>query len=190
MPNWCLVTIKIEGPRDSMDKFYESLNNVNLKNQQIEFSFNQLIPFPGNTDLSKWMRQNWGTDTDAKKIKIYQQRNNLFLFQYETANTPPIRWAQNASEILPELTFTVSYYQFENQFYGVDIINDSQEYHIKEEYGFLNDDTVCSECFQSYRLNEEDGDFCELGGHCNIVIPSGRLEKFLQKHHIHDDEGG
>src|SRR6185312_324347 len=131
MPNWCAVSIKIEGKSDNMKKFYMSLNTFNENGKKVSFSFFQLVPRPEaeKNNWYDWNTKNWGTKWDACEVVIFKETAEYIIIQCNTAWSPPTKWAINASKLYPDLTFTVAYCESGMEFYGVDIINDIKRKH-------------------------------------------------------------
>jgi hypothetical protein len=183
MPNWCAVSVRIEGRNNDIIKFRNSLNTPNGRGEVVPFSFFQLVPRPHKEDDNwyNWNCANWGTKWDARNVVIYKQEHNCIIIQCDTAWSPPKEWAINASILHPNLTFTVAYCGGGMEYYGVDIINQSDYMNQSETYKFSNNDLQCSECGHVEDENEDE-DNCPEG--CCYSEPRGELCKFMAKYDI------
>ena len=67
MPNWCAVSIRIEGHNNDITDLYKSLNTPNERGNVVSFSFFQPVPRPYKEDNNwySWNCANWGTKWDA-----------------------------------------------------------------------------------------------------------------------------
>lgn len=117
MPNWCNNTLLIVGPKDQIEKFYET----NIINE--EFDFNNTIPCPEELLEGEgwydWCIENWGTKWDAVDTFIQRKNENILYIHFDTAWDPPINWLEKIQDIYPELNFCLFYVEFGMDFMGL-----------------------------------------------------------------------
>lgn len=130
MPNYCKNKLVVEGPSDVLELFL-STSSVLGK----EFSFMGIVdpytvdseplieeaPFPIH-DPVMYM---WGTNRDAVDPEIVQNTNNCVRIDFDTAWSPPNKWAKNVltDPRFQALTITIAYCENGLRFYGEYIVN-------------------------------------------------------------------
>jgi len=147
MPNWCLNSIRVEGPKADVEKFLEAVRG---DERFPHFNFNGIIPMPeelinkqapnldaelaakfnekyGASDWYSWAVNNWGTkwnctacdDWDIDDLKNGEIAASI---NVDTAWSPPTEFLINASKIYRSLIFSNEFYEEGNCYIGSHVI--------------------------------------------------------------------
>lgn len=169
MPNWCENILSVNGTYDAVKKFAETIKGEGANEV---LSFDALIPTPaefladGDGRWHSWRCENWGCKWDAYASSggYVDPENDIHDpvdmwndgVYFLTAWSPPQEFVMTASEMFPDLTFTLRYYEGGMCFAGYDVLkngelletwnaNDSDEGYVefREEYfGYEEDATI------------------------------------------------
>jgi len=122
MPNWCENVLRIQGDKESLQKFLLSCRWKGAKGRSESFSFMPFTPkeYQEKWD-SDWAREYWGTkwDADTHGISISKD-GRLCYISFDTAWSPPIPMISIWERLYPSLSFTIRYYEGGMWFMGED----------------------------------------------------------------------
>jgi len=124
MPNWCYNKLKITGTKGEMAKFKKDLNGKPL-------SFNKFVPMPPEIEKSlgnpgavpewySWRCSNWGTkwDINPGDITTIRDEDNLILYEFDTAWSPPNEFIYRLAQLYPRLELSNVYQEEGEGFKG------------------------------------------------------------------------
>lgn len=111
MPNWCLNTLDVSGPRDDLAAF-AGLARGCVDGEELALSLHALVPepavMPEESDRVEWRRRTWGTKWDITGVHLFQQ-DRLLTYTFWCPWTPPLPWLRQVAERFPGLTFHLCY---------------------------------------------------------------------------------
>lgn len=177
MPNYCKNKLVVEGPKDVLALFL-SLSET----EDGGFSFRGTVD-PYTMDHAPLITGLifpiydpcmiiWGTNRDALEPEIIEDAANRVQIDFDTAWSPPNRWAKNVlrDPRFQSLTITVAYCENGLRFYGEYIVNiDSEQDNQKPissadlEYDEDIDDYILHEGTNFFQFVKKWG-FTEFGG--------------------------
>lgn len=143
MPNWCYNDLTITGKPKMINKLLKQ-----VKSDEQEFDFNNVIPMPNGVDWYSWCIDNWGTKWNACDVTVSgdweEGEVNIYL---ETAWSPPEPVFRKLAEQNPTLTFIHKTYEEGMSFYGT-LKYKGKRVEVLEEGSFTSD-TPCA-IYESY----------------------------------------
>ena len=113
MPNWCENSLRIQGNKESLEKFLLACRWKGAKGRSQSFSFLPFSPKERQEEWSyDWCVANWGTkwDADTHAICVSKDWTTMYI-RFDTAWSPPIPMLDVWEERFPDLTFTLRYYE-------------------------------------------------------------------------------
>ena len=91
-------------------------------------SFERALPTPEDLDeiehRLRWRVDHWGSKWDAQETKIVRFADDVLVYRFETAYTPPVSWLRAVSGEHPECEFELVYVGEGKSYAGV-IVADS-----------------------------------------------------------------
>lgn len=110
--SWFANTLKVYGSPEELAQF--DADFIGLPRNQAATErrrcFNALIPMPADyDDLPAWAVRNWGSKWDiyADAIGVRETGSGL-VYEFETANSPPLVWVRRARALYPKLSFSLT----------------------------------------------------------------------------------
>lgn len=149
MPNHVTNRVKITGPIEKLNEFYEfnkSLGINNSENEDMELDFSKAIPEPeynnkseneslnGSPDWYEWRVNNWGTKWNAYDINVNKNEDELYYY-FNTAWSHPIEWYKKVFSMFPELDASIIYVDEGFTYFGKAIVING-EYNVYFEYDY------------------------------------------------------
>lgn len=149
MPNHIMNRVKITGPIEKLNEFYnfnKSLAKENNEEEDMELDFNKAIPEPiynsksdntssdGLLDWYEWRVDNWGTKWNAYDINVNKNEEELY-YQFNTAWSHPLEWYKKVFKMFPELDINIVYIDEGFNFFGRATVQNG-EYSIDFEYDY------------------------------------------------------
>ena len=174
MKGACLNALKVTGSHDSLKEYWkeifyyptDSIGHCD-RNSERMFCFNALVPVPekliyeGVAARREWYRTHWGFATfggykDGEYFVRWNDEHTELLMAFETSGLPPLAWVKNASDLFPDLMFTIC---FEGTFpiYG--------------QASFSNGELNCYSCADYKSVKHWFEPFCSIDG-----FPFGKNE--------------
>ena len=161
MPNWCENCLRIQGNKESLEKFLLACRWKGAKGRSQSFSFLPFSPKERQEEWSyDWCGANWGTkgDADTHSICVSKDWTAMYI-GFDTAWSPPIPMLDVWEERFPDLTFTLRYYEGGMWFMGEngnevelpEIPDDNEEHeeaydeYVEDFMGFTDDDVKSSD---------------------------------------------
>lgn len=151
MPNWVDCDFIVEGSKNELQKFKKF-----AKEGKKLLSANKFIPYPEkyrkldeiadkaekegkprpndgfNSGGYEWCIENWGTKWGISHSNLVDESENRLTYALDSAWSPPLPVIQKMSEVFPELTFKLKYYESANGFKGTFMAKGGKV--IKNEY--------------------------------------------------------
>jgi len=176
MPNWCYNSLVVEGESDALNHFKEKAKGKGWQGDcPNELDFNQFVPMPqetideGYSDCGyDWEIENWGVKWGACEV-CFEELGDEIQYAFETAWTAPTPMMEKWSSQYPMLTFSLSYEEPGQGFYGSIMCFDgeimSEECHdmtteVLHENGYHDDPEEhpeCEECskyFEAFTMDK------------------------------------
>ncbi|MHA6645854.1 hypothetical protein [Mesorhizobium sp. A623] len=109
MTNWVANQVIATGPDHAIGQLLLRCFPVGADNE-VEFSFDQVIPLPETTEIeeAELCRQLWDTRTDAMDSAITYRGKGVVIFEFLTASNYPNKIYRALGEMFPELDFDVA----------------------------------------------------------------------------------
>ncbi|MGB3541046.1 MAG: hypothetical protein WBA42_23085 [Mesorhizobium sp.] len=109
MTNWVANQVIATGADRAIQKLLLRCFPVGANNE-VEFSFDQVIPLPEATEIeeAELCRQLWDTRTDAIDSTITFRGEGVIIFEFLTASNYPNKIYRALGEMFPELDFDIA----------------------------------------------------------------------------------
>jgi hypothetical protein len=108
MPNWVQNKLTVTGPSEGVLRFAEA---VLSPDRTSALRFAQLGSPPDTasaSDLNEWRRGEWGTKWEPEDVRVAEDSTaNRILYEFLTADAPPIPWLQIAASRFSDLRFAL-----------------------------------------------------------------------------------
>lgn len=114
--------------RDTMAGGYGRNEDGTKKPEQIELEAREQanIAKYGHKNWYDWNIANWGTKWGDSDTDIVMQSDDMVLFRFDTAWSPPENGVVAISELFPELLFVMSYSEEGMDFYGATAVRNGE----------------------------------------------------------------
>ena len=109
MPNWCINKLTITGKEDDLIKF-----KIQAKGIETDLCLDNFVPMPRELEDTRspgpwpnwydWRISNWGTKWDVEG-HLTLESENILIYEFDSAWSPPIYWIPKVSSLFPELSF-------------------------------------------------------------------------------------
>ena len=122
MPNWCFNNLRVAGPRKTVTRFRNrasgrSASQTRKAAQDLElFSFQKLVPVPAHLLTAEaesvrreWEHQHWGCRGGTNEVTLVYISQEVLVYEFATAWTPPLALIENLSHAWPTLDFELEY---------------------------------------------------------------------------------
>ena len=125
MPNWCWNKVRIVGSKSRIDELVSLMNGENC------FDFNKVAPYPEhfkardeasgdahegfNNGGFNWCNWNWGTMWNSWEPSMVRRKDGrVVTYSYDTAWSASLPLTSALSTLFPELKFTHSWREDDN----------------------------------------------------------------------------
>lgn len=114
---------KLQDPSYMIDCNFDNEIFVNDK-ECLTFWGTCPMPESENENWYEWNNNNWGTKWDPKNSSINEQNDNMVIFTFDTAWSPPLSWLEKTSSLYENLKFEINYEEHGCNFCGTKIYQD------------------------------------------------------------------
>lgn len=129
MPNWCSVTVTVEGNASDLQRFHDELNEK-AENEGKVSVCGTFVPRPDDIgeDWYNWSATHWGCKwpDDMYFIDQLTPGDEQTIISGQTPWAPPLEGYRAASALFPTLTFTMSWDEGGMGFMGAAVIQNGQ----------------------------------------------------------------
>ena len=132
MVNWCENYVRVYGDFVQLHRFIK--DNVNIHNEK---SFSPKIREPPHSEYDNfWRLEKEVPEWSKMEGKSSDEEMIVYHFVFDTPKSPAVFWAQDISELYPNLTFEFLYGEYNMNFSGVAFINNGEIIHEESnDYG-------------------------------------------------------
>ena len=119
MPNYCdnILTLTVLCNNDDADSSLQTFYKENYGNEYQPLTFQHAAPVLDSQDNNSV----WGTKWDAIQVEFVEESETTYIYDFQTAWSPPIGWLQIVASKYPEIRFEIEFSEPGCDFWGKDI---------------------------------------------------------------------
>ena len=177
MPNWSSNAVIIEGTDKDLDAFLDTCPKKGRNPMERTLLLSTHVPMPESkkADWYNWNVEHWGTKWDIADeqggVDIHTEDEEELKLWFDSAWSPPVKWAVAVSKQFPKLKITIAYIEQGMDFFGVysakngKVLEDNVHNDVfKDDVDWDTEDDMFNALTPAAREHVEAYDIGSLGG--------------------------